>query len=449
MRTRHASRTMSIRLAKSSTSSLAIPVRRSMSNKLIGSIVSLALSSCLSSLLSVFLCRLLMENGGVPEWSEATSGVASRLRPFMLINARLVTCHTIKMTRHYYIVTCQFFRSTSTNKRNALASTRPTEGMDTEDSVADAAASALSVLSFEASAAADAPNVEYHEGVACEASEDEIALIREELGYVPSNLVRVRATVATTDSDSDGDGDGEEQREEKERRRHPAVLQLYPLRNREGAHKKRQRAVVEPFPTIYWLASRELKAKVSVLEDQRYVQILEDRMLASESAVKVRHWAARAELLLLAAVLMTTVVAVVTADGGVPCGVRARALGDADAARPRAGGSPQVGPRAARRGRRRHPELCVCQVPAHALRALPGHARQPDRRVGARAAGRHRRRRQGGDADEQLDVLGRRRVSRVHKQQQRVVVYSHASVKNELAIHLFHSSSLPAPSIIN
>jgi len=192
--------------------------------------------------------------------------------------------------------------------------------MDTENSTAaaDAAASALNALSIEATAATSVPfasNDEHHEGVACEASEKEIALICEELGYVPSNLVRVRATVTTTDSASASDG--KEQREEKEQRRHPAVLQLYPLRNREGAHKKRQRAVVEPFPTIYWLASRELKAKVSVLEDQRYVQILEDRMLASESAVKVSQWAARV-VLLLAVGLMTMMVVVVAADGGVP-----------------------------------------------------------------------------------------------------------------------------------
>lgn len=144
----------------------------------------------------------------------------------------------------------------------------------------DAAAAALTALTIDPIAAASPSQCEedvYHEGVACEVSEEEVALIREELGYVPSNLVRVRASAPTTDCD------GKEQQQQKQRW-HPAVLQLYPLRNAESAHKKRQRAVVEPFPTIYWLASRELKAKVSVLEDRRYVQILEGRMVASDSA---------------------------------------------------------------------------------------------------------------------------------------------------------------------
>ena len=40
------------------------------------------------------------------------------------------------------------------------------------------------------------------------------------------------------------------------------------------AYKKKQRAKVEPFPTIYWLASTELKARVSTLEDQQFVLTL-------------------------------------------------------------------------------------------------------------------------------------------------------------------------------
>lgn len=122
-------------------------------------------------------------------------------------------------------------------------------------------------------------NAERHEGVPCEATREEIELVREELGYVPTNLVRVAAFHAPLVAKSEV---------EEEAGRTPAVLLLYPLRNAEAAHKKRQRAAVEPFPTIYWLASRELKARVSILEDRRYVQILQRRLDTSDTARQVR-----------------------------------------------------------------------------------------------------------------------------------------------------------------
>ncbi|KAH7461962.1 hypothetical protein PRIC1_005960 [Phytophthora ramorum] len=101
-----------------------------------------------------------------------------------------------------------------------------------------------------------------HEGLPCEASAEEVALVQEELGYVPNNLVKVSAFVDDR----------------------PAALLLYPLRNAEDAYKKKQRAKVEPFPTIYWLASTELKARVSTLEDQQYVLTLQHRLDADEAA---------------------------------------------------------------------------------------------------------------------------------------------------------------------
>ncbi|KAK1931804.1 hypothetical protein P3T76_012736 [Phytophthora citrophthora] len=116
---------------------------------------------------------------------------------------------------------------------------------------------------------------EVHEGLPCEASEAEVALVQEELGFVPNNLVKVSAFV---------DSKGQTSRTRENEDFKPAVLLLYPLRNAENAYKKKQRAKVEPFPTIYWLASSELKARVSTLEDQQYVLTLQHRLDVDEAA---------------------------------------------------------------------------------------------------------------------------------------------------------------------
>ncbi|RMX62426.1 hypothetical protein KXD40_007947 [Peronospora effusa] len=117
-----------------------------------------------------------------------------------------------------------------------------------------------------------------HEGLLCEATEDEVALVREELGFVPNNLVRVSAFV---------DNKGQTSRSRISAAHRPAVLLLYPLRNAEDAYKKKQRAKVEPFPTIYWLVSTYLKACVSTLEDQQFVLTLQHRLDADEIAKEV------------------------------------------------------------------------------------------------------------------------------------------------------------------
>lgn len=114
-----------------------------------------------------------------------------------------------------------------------------------------------------------------HEGLPCEVSDAEVALVQEELGFVPNNLVQVCAYV-------DSRGYTSRTRESKDHR--PAALLLYPLRNAEDAYKKKQRAKVEPFPTIYWLASTDLKARVSLLEDQQYGLLLQKRLDADEAA---------------------------------------------------------------------------------------------------------------------------------------------------------------------
>uniref|UniRef100_M4BYE9 DUF501 domain-containing protein n=1 Tax=Hyaloperonospora arabidopsidis (strain Emoy2) TaxID=559515 RepID=M4BYE9_HYAAE len=114
-----------------------------------------------------------------------------------------------------------------------------------------------------------------HTGLSCEASPAEVALVRQDLGFVPTNLVRVSAFV---------DRDGCTSRSGDSKDHLPAVLLLYPLRNAESAYKKKQRALVEPFPTIYWLSSPELKARVSALEDQQFVLTLQHRLDTNEGA---------------------------------------------------------------------------------------------------------------------------------------------------------------------
>ena len=117
-----------------------------------------------------------------------------------------------------------------------------------------------------------------HTGLSCEASPAEVALVRQDLGFVPTNLVRVSAFV---------DRDGCTSRSGDSKDHLPAVLLLYPLRNAESAYKKKQRALVEPFPTIYWLSSPELKARVSALEDQQFVLTLQHRLDTNEGAKEV------------------------------------------------------------------------------------------------------------------------------------------------------------------
>ena len=118
-----------------------------------------------------------------------------------------------------------------------------------------------------------------HTGRPCEATPAEVALVRHDLGFVPTNLVRVSAFVDSHGRTSRRCDDSGDYR--------PAVLLLYPLRNAESAYKKKQRAQVEPFPTIYWLSSIELKARVSALEDQQFVLTLQHRLDTNEGAKEV------------------------------------------------------------------------------------------------------------------------------------------------------------------
>ncbi|EQC33108.1 hypothetical protein SDRG_09096 [Saprolegnia diclina VS20] len=91
-----------------------------------------------------------------------------------------------------------------------------------------------------------------------------LGAIERNLGYVPTNLITV---AAFHESDEHG--------------HEPAVLKLYPLRNCMDAYKKHERAYIEPFPTTFWLASTELKEKVSVLEGMGFVDIFTERLTSN------------------------------------------------------------------------------------------------------------------------------------------------------------------------
>ena len=88
-------------------------------------------------------------------------------------------------------------------------------------------------------------------------------LLRQQLGYVPPNLIDVAAW------HPDGRGT-------------PAVVLLYPLKSDPHAHKAKERTTAEPFPTMYWLTCPELSAAVSKLEAVRWVEKLQERVNSSD-----------------------------------------------------------------------------------------------------------------------------------------------------------------------
>ncbi|KAF0694963.1 Aste57867_14186 [Aphanomyces stellatus] len=109
------------------------------------------------------------------------------------------------------------------------------------------------------------------EGIPCEVTDPAIlAAIERNLGYIPTNLIRVAAMYETRET------------HEME----PGVLLLYPLRNCMDDYKKHHRKMAEPFPTIYWLASHELSERISVLEAAGLVTQFTDRLAASATHVQ-------------------------------------------------------------------------------------------------------------------------------------------------------------------
>ena len=87
--------------------------------------------------------------------------------------------------------------------------------------------------------------------------------LRAQLGYAPTNVVEI---AAFNDVGA------------------PAVARLYPLRACTDAKKPKQRATAEPFPTMFWLVCPDISARVSKLEDDGWVNKLQERLLKSDTA---------------------------------------------------------------------------------------------------------------------------------------------------------------------
>ena len=89
---------------------------------------------------------------------------------------------------------------------------------------------------------------------------DEIAIISNQLGYLPYNLIRISAYNPFNSSI-------------------PAVSTLYPLNynNMKGRYSIKEG--LKPFPTIFWMTCPLLIAKIAKLEEDGYVQIFQDRLV--------------------------------------------------------------------------------------------------------------------------------------------------------------------------
>mmetsp|Transcript_60695 Transcript_60695/g.137214 ORF Transcript_60695/g.137214 Transcript_60695/m.137214 type:complete len:289 (-) Transcript_60695:183-1049(-) len=98
-------------------------------------------------------------------------------------------------------------------------------------------------------------------------SEADLGAVVEQLGFLPTNLIKVAARDASTGR--------------------PTACQLYPLtkpapeRRRKGGGKD-----LEPFPTMIWLTCPELKRRISALEDAGWVEKLEARLAEDGGAMQ-------------------------------------------------------------------------------------------------------------------------------------------------------------------
>lgn len=77
------------------------------------------------------------------------------------------------------------------------------------------------------------------------------AAVREQLGYIPTNLVRVASWTRNT---------GE-----------PVVLQTYPL-DGGSSRRKRRTEISTPFPTLYWLCHAKIHRAIAELERLGYAK---------------------------------------------------------------------------------------------------------------------------------------------------------------------------------
>lgn len=96
-------------------------------------------------------------------------------------------------------------------------------------------------------------------------SDDEDA-VREQLGYLPSNFVRVTSYTSVG--------------------KQPVAIQTYPLNGGAVRRKVKAKGDLTPFPTLYWLANAEISRAVAELERRGFVGVLEERLRSDESFVE-------------------------------------------------------------------------------------------------------------------------------------------------------------------
>lgn len=90
--------------------------------------------------------------------------------------------------------------------------------------------------------------------------------VREQLGYLPSNFVRVTSNTSV----------GEQ----------PVAIQTYPLNGGAVRRKTKAKGDLTPFPTLYWLVNAEISRAVAELERRGFVGVLEERLRSDDSFVE-------------------------------------------------------------------------------------------------------------------------------------------------------------------
>jgi len=97
-------------------------------------------------------------------------------------------------------------------------------------------------------------------------SPQDLQTIQNQLGYIPTNLLRISARTTSTSV--------------------PIALQTYPL-NGGSAHRNLKSSIRQnPFPTLYWLCHDEIHTALANLERLGYVKKLETQLLQDEKAVQ-------------------------------------------------------------------------------------------------------------------------------------------------------------------
>ena len=94
---------------------------------------------------------------------------------------------------------------------------------------------------------------------------DDEETVREQLGYFPSNFVKVTSYTSVG--------------------KQPVAIQTYPLNGGAVRRKVKAKGDLTPFPTLYWLANAEISRAVAELERQGFVGVLEERLRSDDSFV--------------------------------------------------------------------------------------------------------------------------------------------------------------------